>query len=85
MLPCSHIDNYGIISEPVSQPQLNVVLIRVALGSWRDGSEVESTDCSFRGPEFNFQQPHGGSQPSNMVSDALFRYAGIYAGRTLCT
>jgi hypothetical protein len=22
------------------------------------------TDCSFRGPEFNSQQPHGGLQPS---------------------
>jgi hypothetical protein len=28
--------------------------------------------CSSRGPEFNSQQPHGGSQPSVMGSDALF-------------
>jgi len=28
---------------------------------WRDGSVVKSTDCSFRGPEFKSQQPHGGS------------------------
>jgi hypothetical protein len=33
---------------------------------------VKSTDCSSRGPEFNSQQPHGGSQPSVMGSDALF-------------
>ena len=33
-------------------------------GGWRDGSAVKSTDCSSRGPEFNSQQPHGGSQPS---------------------
>jgi hypothetical protein len=33
---------------------------------WRDGSVVKSTDCSSRGPEFNSQQPHGGSQPSVM-------------------
>jgi len=39
---------------------------------WRDGSAVKSTDCSSRGPEFNSQQPHGGSQPSVMGSDALF-------------
>jgi hypothetical protein len=39
---------------------------------WRDGSVVKSTDCSSRGPEFNSQQPHGGSQPSIMGSDALF-------------
>jgi hypothetical protein len=37
-----------------------------------DGSMVKSTDCSSRGPEFNFQQQHGGSQPSVMGSDALF-------------
>jgi hypothetical protein len=38
----------------------------------RDGSAVKSTDCSSRGPEFNSQQAHGGSQPSVMGSDALF-------------
>jgi hypothetical protein len=39
---------------------------------WRDGSAVKSTDCSSRGPEFNSQQPHGGSQSSIMGSDVLF-------------
>jgi hypothetical protein len=39
---------------------------------WRDGSVVKSTDGSSRGPEFNSQQLHGGSQPSIMGSDALF-------------
>jgi hypothetical protein len=39
---------------------------------WRDGSVVKSTDCSSRGPEFNFHQPYGDSQPSVMRSDALF-------------
>ena len=29
---------------------------------WRDGSVV-NTGCSSRGPGFNFQNPHGGSQP----------------------
>jgi hypothetical protein len=29
---------------------------------------VKSTNCSSRGPEFNSQQPHGGSQPSVMRS-----------------
>ena len=42
------------------------------LGGWRDGSAVKSTNCSPRGPEFNSQQPHGGSQSSVMGSDALF-------------
>jgi hypothetical protein len=30
---------------------------------------VKSTDYSSRGPEFNSQQLHGGSQPSVMESD----------------
>jgi hypothetical protein len=38
---------------------------------------------SFRGPEFNSQQPHGGSQQYIMRSGALFWHAGIYASRTL--
>ena len=42
------------------------------IGGWRDGSEVKGTVCSSRGPEFNSQQPHGGSQPSVMGTDALF-------------
>jgi hypothetical protein len=39
---------------------------------WRDGSVVKSTDCSSRGPEFNFQQSRGGAQTSLMGSNALF-------------
>jgi predicted nucleic acid-binding Zn-ribbon protein len=46
--------------------------IEESLRGWRDGSEVKSTDCSSEGPEFNSQQPHGGSQPCVMRSDALF-------------
>jgi hypothetical protein len=38
----------------------------------QEDSVVKSTDCSSEGPEFKFQQPHGGSQPSEMRSDALF-------------
>jgi hypothetical protein len=30
------------------------------------------TDCSYQGPEFKSQQPHGGSQPSVTKSDALY-------------
>jgi hypothetical protein len=37
-----------------------------------DGSVVKSTDCSHRGPQFNSQQPYGGSQPSVMELDTLF-------------
>jgi hypothetical protein len=45
---------------------------KIGTGGWRDGSAVKSTDCSFRGSEFNFQQPHRGSQPSVMESYTLF-------------
>jgi hypothetical protein len=45
---------------------------KIFLGGWRDGSVVKSSDYSFRGPKFNSQQQHGGSQPSVMESDALF-------------
>jgi hypothetical protein len=33
---------------------------------WRDDSVVKSIDYSSRDPEFNSQQPHGGSQSSVM-------------------
>ena len=42
------------------------------LRGWRDGSAVKSTDSSCRGPEFNSQQPQGGSQPFMIGSDVLF-------------
>jgi hypothetical protein len=48
--------------------------LKRSIGGWWDGSADKSTDCSFKGPEFKFQQPHGGSQPSEMGSDALFRH-----------
>jgi hypothetical protein len=48
--------------------------LRMKREGWRDGSVVKSTDCSSEGPEFKSQQPHGGSQPSVMGSDALFWY-----------
>jgi hypothetical protein len=46
---------------------------KVEIRGWRDGSMVKSSDCSSGGPEFKSQQPHGGSQPSVMSSDALFQ------------
>jgi len=45
---------------------------RIKFEDWSDGSVAKSTDCSSRGPKFNSQQPHGGSQPSVMRTDALF-------------
>jgi hypothetical protein len=43
---------------------------------------VKRNDCSSRGPEFNPQQPHGGSQPSIMGSDVLLwclKIATVYS------
>jgi hypothetical protein len=45
--------------------RLYLVAKEFYLWGWRDGSVVKSTGCSSRGPEFNSQQPHGGSQPSS--------------------
>jgi hypothetical protein len=51
------------------------MLLKISMVGWRDGSVVKNTDCSSRGPEFNSQQPHGGSQtkwdlmPSSGVSE----------------
>jgi hypothetical protein len=47
-------------------------LFKNVVRHWRDGSVVKSTDCFSRGPQFNAQQPHGGSQPSVTGSNALF-------------
>jgi hypothetical protein len=47
-------------------------IIKKRFKGWRDGSVIKSADCSSEGPEFKSQQPHGGSQPSVMKSDALF-------------
>ena len=33
---------------------------------------VRAPNCSSKGPKFKSLQPHGGSQPSVMGSDALF-------------
>jgi hypothetical protein len=41
--------------------------------------QVKSSGCSSRSPEFNSQQPRGGSQPSTVGSDALFWHVGIHA------
>jgi hypothetical protein len=46
--------------------------LRALTVGWRDGSVGKSTDCSSKDPEFKSQQPHDGSQPSVMRSDALF-------------
>jgi hypothetical protein len=46
--------------------------VKMAFVGWRDGPVVKSTSCSYSHPEFHSQQPHGGSQPPLMGSNALF-------------
>lgn len=49
----------------------------------RDDLGAKSTNCSFRGPGLNSQQPCGGSEPSAMRPGVLFWCAGTHTGRTL--
>jgi hypothetical protein len=59
-----HHDTHKIINE---------LVLKNPFSQTGDGSVVvKSTDCSSRGPEFKSQQPHDGSEPSVMGSDALF-------------
>jgi hypothetical protein len=44
---------------------------------------VKGTGSPPRGPEFNIQEPHGGSQPSVMSADILFWYPAVHAHRVL--
>ena len=82
---------YGAITpESVTKEYLHVKIMRgVRLKSvkrvWRDGSEVKSTSCSSRGPEFNSQQPYGGLQPSIMRPGTLSWPTSIHADRALYT
>jgi hypothetical protein len=43
---------------------------------------IESTDCFSRGPEFNSQQLHGGSEQTLMGTDAFF---WCVCGQLWCT
>ena len=45
---------------------------KIKTGTGEMAQWVRAPDCSSEGPEFKSQQPHGGSQPSIMRSDALF-------------
>ena len=70
-------DSYKLSLDFNTLPQLNKCnfkYLKSELGGCRDGSAVKNTDCCSRGPGFSSQQPRGGSQPSVMGSDALFRF-----------
>jgi hypothetical protein len=48
------------------------LLIIKHLGAGEMAQWVRAPDCSSEDPKFKSQQPHGGSQPPVMRSDALF-------------
>jgi hypothetical protein len=48
------------------------LLIELQSGVREMAQQLGPLDCSTRGPEFSSQQPHGGSQPPVMGSDAHF-------------
>jgi hypothetical protein len=50
----------------------SIELKNIFIRDWRDSLVDKSTDSSSRGPEFNPQQLHGGSQPLVMESNTLF-------------
>jgi hypothetical protein len=60
----------SVSSRTVRATQRNLFL-KYKKEGWRDGSVVKSTNCSSKGPEFKSQQPHGGSQPSVMITESL--------------
>ena len=65
--PPSPPEALAFIPSPQSLELNYLQLAKITPLGLRDGSEVKSTGCSSRSPEFDFQQPHGGSQPSVTV------------------
>jgi hypothetical protein len=52
---------------------LTILLLRMTtIWAGEMAQWVRAPDCSSEGPKFKSQQPHGGSQPPVMRSDALF-------------
>jgi hypothetical protein len=47
-------------------------VFKTLMGAGEMAQWVRAPDCSSEGLKFKSQQPHGGSQPSVMRSDALF-------------
>ena len=66
------LDHGGLVVDSlILMVKSHVKFISFKESGWRDGSVAKSTDFYPEGPEFKSQQPHGGSQPSVMRSDAL--------------
>ena len=71
-------NSYTFKAEPGLEFQVYPISIKGdedGQGKWRDGSAVKN---SCRGPGYNFQHPHGGSQPSvTSVPEDPMRSSGL--------
>lgn len=62
-----------------------VFFFSLKLRGWRDYSEIENTDCSFKGSRFTSQHPHGSSLLSvTQVPVSLMSFSGFCENQT-CT
>lgn len=51
---------------------------------WGDGSVIKHTGCSYRGPRFDSQYPHSGSQPFvTSVPEDLMPDSGFHGHQEL--
>jgi hypothetical protein len=71
-----------LTAEPSLQAQAKYFL-KSKIRGWRDGSAVKNTGCSSRGPRFNSQHPHGGSQlcdtvPHTTVCNSSSKKSGAF-------
>jgi hypothetical protein len=57
---------------PVSKKKIERVILKKNFWAGEMAQWVRAPDCSSEGRKFKSQQPHGGSQPPIMRSDALF-------------
>jgi hypothetical protein len=71
--PWLHREKMSHSPTPTPQKRLFLYVKKCRLWDWSDGSAVKSNDYSSRTPEFNSQQPHGGSSQSPVVQvNAIF-------------
>jgi hypothetical protein len=67
------LGKWGQEEEKEKEKESNIYLsLENKSGAGEMAQWVRAPDCSSEGPKFKSQQPHGGSQPPIMRSDALF-------------
>ena len=67
---------YRVPRQPAQHKEILSQKTKTKTWEWaqRDGSAVKSTHCSFKGPQFNFQDLHSSSQLTN----AVFWYTDVH-------